>query len=207
MTERTAADLIPGPDGLLRCWWARDGLLAAYHDLEWGRGPTDEHALFERLCLEAFQAGLSWRIVLERRAALRHAYAGFDAARLARFAAADLERALAAPGTIRNRAKGTAMVENARILVALHAEGSGLRDITVAALRDAPPRSAAPSTRAEVPASTPSSVVLAQRLRAIGWRFVGPVTAYAYLQAVGWVDDHLAGCHARRQQGRADVLG
>lgn len=200
----TSEDLVRGDDGLLRCWWAGGStLLERYHDEEWGRGPRDERGLFERLSLEAFQAGLSWRIVLERRTALREALADFDPAAVARLDAAGIDAILDRPGVIRNRAKVAAIVANARVLLDLHAAGSGLRpitdevlaaDVAAAGAIEAGPR---PSRRTDVPAHTPASDALARRLRAHGWRFVGPTTAYAYLQAAGWVDDHLLGCHAR----------
>jgi DNA-3-methyladenine glycosylase I len=206
-------DLVVGPDGLARCWWAGTGaLMASYHDHEWGRGPRDERSLYERLSLEAFQAGLSWRVVLERREQLRKAFAGFDPIAVATFTDEDVRRVLATPGTIRNLAKVRAIVSNAQLLLRLHAEGSGLGALTeevlaAEVLAAAELRSAAvPTSRSDVPAHTPTSVALARRLRAIGWRFVGPTTAYAYLQAVGWVDDHLAGCHVRETPGSTTPL-
>jgi DNA-3-methyladenine glycosylase I len=201
-------DLIVGADGRARCWWtAGDGLLERYHDHEWGRSPRDETGLFERLSLEAFQAGLSWRLVLQRREALRSAFFAFDPPSVAAFSEQDVDRVLALPGVIRNRAKVAAIAHNARVLVALHRAGSGLRTLTEEALAIEPvvawPR---PRGREDVPARTPTSVALARRLRAAGWRFVGPVTAYAYLQAAGWVDDHLIGCHAQHSTGRPPPL-
>ena len=197
-------DLVVGADGRARCWWAAaTPQLERYHDEEWGHGPRDERGLFERLSLEAFQAGLSWRIVLERRDALRSALDGFDPVTLATRGPDDdahLATVLAAPGMIRNRAKVVAVLANARTLRTLHAEGSGLGVLTDAALRLHPPAATAPRARGEVPSSSPASEELARRLRDAGWRFVGPTTAHAYLQACGWVDDHLVGCHAR---GRA----
>lgn len=202
-----AADVVVGPDGAARCWWAAaTPQLARYHDDEWARGPRDEHGLFERLCLEAFQAGLSWRLVLERRAALRAALDHFRPDLLADRDASDVERLLEAPGMIRNRAKVAAVLTNARVLRRLHAAGGGLGPLTEEVLAVAPaPERRPPARRDDVPASTPASEVLARRLRAEGWRFVGPTTAYAYLQAAGWVDDHLVGCHARRPDGRETV--
>ena len=199
------ADLVEGEDGLLRCWWAvvTPGM-TAYHDVEWARGPRDERSLFERLSLEALQAGLSWRIVLERRPALRHAFHGFAPERLAGLPEDDVGRILRAPGTIRNRAKVSAIVHNAGVLLDLHARGSGLLVLTEEVVRRQPPaRSAPPRRRSDVPARTATSEDLARTLRRAGWRFVGPTTAYAYLQASGWVDDHLVGCHTRRTDGTA----
>ena len=207
MVERPG-DLVEGEDGLLRCWWATvTPGMTAYHDVEWARGPRDERSLFERLSLEALQAGLSWRIVLERRGTLRSAFAGFAPEELAGLTHADIERILRFPGTIRNRAKVTAIVRNAAVLLDLHAQGSGLRTLTedvLSAHRDA--RREPPRHRTDVPTSTEASTALARTLRRIGWRFVGPTTAYAYLQAVGWVDDHLVGCHARRADRASDGL-
>ena len=201
-------DLVTGADGLQRCWWASNGVeMARYHDDEWSRGLRDERSLFERLSLEALQAGLSWRIVLERRPALRHAFRGFAPERLAGLPEDDVEQILHRPGTIRNRAKVAAIVHNAAVLLDLHARGSGLLALTEEVVaREAPPRAAPPVRRRDVPARTATSDELARTLRRVGWRFVGPTTAYAYLQATGWVDDHLVGCHARRTDGGTPVL-
>ncbi len=195
-------DLVRGEDGALRCWWAAGTPeLERYHDEEWGQGARDDQALFERLSLEAFQAGLSWRIVLERRTALREAFAHFEPERLARFDETDVARLLGDPRIIRNGAKVRAVIANARLLTRLHAEGFSLLQVTEEAIRRAPDsRRSAPGRRAEVPATTPTSERLARDLRRLGWRFVGPTTAYAYLQATGWVDDHLIGCVARRSE-------
>lgn len=195
---RRDAALVRGTDGRARCWWAADSiLLERYHDHEWGHGPTDENGLFERLCLEAFQAGLSWRLVLERREALRSAFLGFDPLGIARFTEADIDRVLTRPGVIRNRMKVAAIVHNASVLIGLHAMGSGLAAITSEVIADVPIGTAPrPRERADVPSSTMTSAAFARRLRRAGWRFIGPVTAYAYLQAAGWVDDHLLGCVA-----------
>jgi len=188
--------LVLGPDGRPRCWWA-DGhpAMVRYHDTEWGRGARDEQALFERLALEAFQAGLSWRTVLLRRDRLREAFEGFSPEAVARFDAARVERLLADRGLIRNRAKVTSVVHNARVLLDLHAAGVGLGALTDAACAAHPGPPARPVRRADVPATSAASTELAAGLRRSGWRFVGPTTAYAYLQATGWVDDHVAGCH------------
>ncbi len=193
-------DLVAGPDGLPRCWWVSGSdQLRRYHDVEWGRGPRDEHGLFERISLEALQAGLSWRLILERRETLRGALAGFHPSVLARWTDRDVEAALGAPGVIRNRAKLTAIVHNAQLLDRLHRDGSGLGPVTEEALSAEPlVQPVTPRVRSDVPSLTPASERLSHDLRALGWRFVGPVTAYAYLQAGGWIDDHLVGCVARR---------
>ncbi len=203
-----AGDLVLGSDGRPRCWWAGGStLLERYHDEEWARGPRDEQGLFERLSLEAFQAGLSWKIVLERRDALRDAFHGFEPTAVAAMSVDDTEDVLARPGTIRNRAKVTAIVANAGLLVALHDRGLGLAQLTEDVVAAVPLDATPPQRRADVPATTPASEALAHRLRSLGWRFVGPTTAYAYLQAVGWADDHLTGCVARSASGPTDHLG
>jgi DNA-3-methyladenine glycosylase I len=206
-TASTAPDLVRGEDGALRCWWAAGTPdLERYHDLEWGRGGRDEGALFERLSLEAFQSGLSWRIVLERRDALRESFAGFDAERVARFTDRDVDRLMMDERIIRNRAKITAVIHNAGLLGRLHAQGIHLRDLTEAAVASSTPSirtgegsGQGPERRQDVPATSPASAQLARDLRRLGWRFIGPTTAHAYLQAAGWVDEHLLGCHARGQ--------
>jgi DNA-3-methyladenine glycosylase I len=192
-------DLSPGPDGRLRCGWAVGSAdYLAYHDEEWGRPVHDDAGVFERLCLEAFQAGLSWLIVLRRRAALRDAFAGFDPAELARFTDADVGRLLADPRIIRNRAKIEAVLANARVAVDLP---EGLAEVVwrigVSEEGRQPPRSLA-----DVPAATPASTALAGELRRRGFRFVGPTSCYATMQALGIVDDHLVGCIRRGVSGR-----
>jgi len=185
-----------GDDGRARCPWG-DGppVYRRYHDEEWGRPVTGEAALFERLSLEAFQSGLSWLTVLRKREAFRAAFAGFDADVVAAFGAQDRERLLADAGIVRNRAKVDAVLANARAVVALRERG-GLEALL---LRAAEPEGAhrAPGRVGEVPSATPASTALARALKAAGLVFVGPTTAYATMQAVGLVDDHLAGCWVR----------
>ncbi|MCC9310224.1 DNA-3-methyladenine glycosylase I [Kitasatospora sp. RB6PN24] len=187
----------PGPDGLLRCPW---GVTAddyrEYHDTEWGRPVHGEDPLFERICLEAFQSGLSWITILRRREGFRAAFAGFRIAEVARFTEQDAARLLADPGIIRNRAKIEAAIANARAAEAL----SGGLDALVWRFAGDPDRPA-PRTPAEVPAVTPESTALAKELKRNGFRFVGPTTAYALMQACGLVNDHLADCHVRRTAG------
>jgi DNA-3-methyladenine glycosylase I len=181
------------PDGLLRCWWCgEDPAYVAYHDTEWGRPVRDERQLFEKLCLEAFQAGLSWLTILRRREALRAAFAGFDPERVADFTDRDVARLLDDASIVRNRAKIEATIGNARAVCELRR-----RRVDLAALvwSFAPAPTGRPSRPAEVPARTPGSTALSTSLKAHGFRFVGPVTAYAFMQAMGLVDDHLEGCH------------
>ena len=186
----------PGPDGRLRCPW---GLSApeylAYHDEEWGRPVRGDTAIFERLCLEGFQSGLSWLIILRKRENFRAAFAGFDAAAVAAFGEADVARLLADPGIVRNRAKITAAITNARAVLALP---NGLTALVWKYAGDPVLRTtSAPRTLADVPATTPESKALSDELKRHGFTFTGPVTAYATMQACGIVDDHLAGCFVR----------
>lgn len=178
-----------------RCFGDGDPLYERYHDLEWGRPVTDERGLFERLCLEAFQAGLSWRLVLERRDRLRVALHGFDVDTLAGLDGSAVDGLLGAPGMIRNRAKVSAVLVNARATVRLRTDGG----LPALIWMHAPPPRPAPRTPAELPAVTDASRALARTLRGLGFVFVGPTTAYATMQAAGLVNDHLASCPVRAE--------
>jgi DNA-3-methyladenine glycosylase I len=183
-------DLVIGVDGLARCRWGGSSPeYVAYHDVEWGRPVRTDDGLFERLTLEAFQSGLSWLTILRKRPAFRAAFDDFAIAKIAGYGDADVARLLADAGIVRNRAKIDAAIANARAALDLP-EG-------LAALlwSFAPPRRPRPDSLAQVPATTPESTALAKDLRRRGFRFVGPTTAYALMQATGMVDDHLAGCH------------
>jgi DNA-3-methyladenine glycosylase I len=177
-----------------RCFGDGDPLFERYHDEEWGFPVLDERGLFERLSLEAFQSGLSWRTILTKRDAFRSAFAGFHADAVARFGDAEIESLLANAGIVRNRAKIEATLANASATVALRAAGEPL-DALVRAHAPAP-QDRPPATWADVPPTTPESVALARELKRRGFRFVGPTTLYALMQACGLVDDHLAGCPA-----------
>jgi DNA-3-methyladenine glycosylase I len=166
----------------------------AYHDEEWGRPVHGDDALYERLCLEAFQSGLSWITILRRREGFRAAFAGFEIARVAEFTEADEERLLADPGIIRNRLKIAATVANAK---ALAGWAPGELDALIWSHAPDPAGRPVPKTLADVPAITPESTALSKALKKRGLRFVGPTTAYALMQACGLVDDHLDGCVAR----------
>ena len=182
-------------DGLVdgRCWWgASTPEYVAYHDEEWGRPVRDSRALFEKLSLEAFQSGLSWITILRKRENFRAAFAGFEIERVAAFGDADRERLLADAGIVRNRAKIDATIANARAAAALDVD---LSELLWSFAREPRPR---PRTRADVPASTPESKAMAKELKRCGFRFVGPTTAYALMQACGLVNDHLAGCRVRK---------
>ena len=178
-----------------RCWPTTDPAYIAYHDDEWGRPVRDEHLLLERLCLEGFQSGLSWLTILCKRENFRAAFAGFDPEALARFGDDDVQRLMADAGIVRNRAKIEATIANARATAALHDAGE-----TLAALlwSFAPATAPAPvATLAETPSVTPESKALARELKRRGFRFVGPTTAYALMQATGIVNDHVARCFVR----------
>jgi DNA-3-methyladenine glycosylase I len=185
--------LAPGPDGRMRCWWAVSTPdYVAYHDEEWGRPVRDDRALYEKLCLESFQSGLSWLTILRKREAFRAAFAGFDIEAVAAFGDEDVNRLMGDAGIVRNRAKIEAAIANARAAAALDEPLSELI-WSFAPDGDRP----APRTLAEVPATTPESKAMAKELKRRGFRFVGPTTAYALMQACGLVNDHLDGCAAR----------
>ncbi|MFB9375792.1 DNA-3-methyladenine glycosylase I [Kineococcus gynurae] len=177
-----------------RCFGTGDELYERYHDTEWGVPVHGDREVYERLSLEAFQSGLSWITILRRREGFRAAFAGFDPVRVAGFDDADVARLLVDPGIIRNRSKIEATIGNARALLDLQAAGDGLSELVWSF---APAPAPAPTSFADVPASTPASTALAKELKRRGFRFVGPTTAYATMQALGIVDDHLARCPAR----------
>jgi DNA-3-methyladenine glycosylase I len=185
---------IRGEDGLLRCPW---GLSAPdyveYHDTEWGRPVHGDAALYERLALEAFQSGLSWITILRRREGFRRAFDGFDPVKVAAYDDADVDRLLADEGIIRNRAKIVATIANARALLDL--DGTSLDSLIWSYAPE--PAAAAPTSVSAIPAVTPESTALAKELKRRGFRFIGPTTAYAMMQACGLVNDHLADCFAR----------
>jgi DNA-3-methyladenine glycosylase I len=188
--------LLEAEDGTRRCWWCgQDPLYVNYHDTEWGVPVTDEVPLFEKLSLEGFQAGLSWLTILRKRPAFRDAFAGFSPDRVAAFGDDDVARLLADARIVRNRAKIEATIHNARRYVELVEAGGSLSELVWSHAPEDPP---VPQQRADVPSVTPESRALARDLKGRGWRFVGPTTAYAFMEAMGLVDDHLEGCVARR---------
>jgi DNA-3-methyladenine glycosylase I len=183
-----------GKDGLGRCPWAvTHPLNLAYHDTEWGMPVHGEHALFERIMLEAFQSGLSWLTILRKRPAFREVFAGFDPDIIARFTDDDIARLMNDAGIVRNRAKILAARTNAQAVVALREQG-GLDALIWSHKPEARP---APETLADVPTQTPESQALAKGLKSHGFVFVGPTTAHALMEAIGLVDTHLVGCHRR----------
>jgi DNA-3-methyladenine glycosylase I len=177
-----------------RCFGDGDPMLARYHDEEWGRPVAGEEALFERLALEGFQSGLSWRVVLGKRDAFREAFAGFDPEVLAGFDDDDVGRLLADARLVRNRAKIEATIAGARAVLRLHAAGDSLAALFS---RHTPAPGPAPVSWDDVPSATAESTALAMELRALGFKFIGPTTAYAAMQAIGVVNDHLLACPMR----------
>ena len=194
MGDDTIGGPVLGTDGKLRCPWAgATEEYMAYHDTEWGKPVRDEQGLYERLMLEAFQSGLSWLTILRKREGIRQAFGQFVPEHVAAFTDADIERLMQDARIIRNRQKINAAITNARATVALREHG-GLGDLIWSFAPQATP---APNTIHDVPAITPESTALAKALKKAGFVFVGPTTAYAAMQAIGLVNDHLATCHAR----------
>ena len=194
MTDGT----VVGEDGVARCpWAARPGTMRDYHDTEWGMPVADEAGLFERLCLEGFQAGLSWSTILNKRDRFREVFHGFDVDRVAAMTDADLERLLTDPGIVRNRAKVLATRKNARATIDLRDDG-GLESFVTGFRPEETPQ---PRVPAEVPTTTPESKALSKALLKRGFGFVGPTTMHALMEATGLVDTHLTGCHRRGCSG------
>ena len=183
-----------------RCWQTTDELYLAYHDEEWGRPVRDERGLLERLCLEGFQSGLSWLTILRKRENFRAAFAGFDPERVARFGDRDIARLLGNAGIVRHRGKIEAAIASARGALALREAGTPLEELV---WDHRPKRSrAAPKSMRDLPPTTPESTALSKELKRAGFRFVGPTTVYAAMQACGVVNDHLATCFVRAQVQR-----
>ena len=182
-----------------RCWTSSDPLYVAYHDEEWGRPVTDERGLLERLCLEGFQSGLSWLTILRKRENFRAAFAGFDPEAVARFGKRDITRLLKDARIVRHRGKIEAAIANARGTLALRDEEAPLQELV---WQHRPKRPRAPRSLADLPPTTPESTALSRELKRAGFRFVGPTTVYAAMQACGVVNDHLATCFVRAQVQR-----
>lgn len=192
-------DLVVGPDGVARCAWPglAHGDYRDYHDREWGKPVHGEAALFERLCLEGFQAGLSWLVILRKRPAFRQAFAGFDPEVVAELTLADVEALMEDESIVRNRRKIEATIDGAKATLALRDEG-GLADL-VWSFR--PKRTPRPRRASDIPTQSAESVALAAELKRRGFRFVGPTTAYALMSAIGMVDLHLMSSHRRGCSG------
>jgi DNA-3-methyladenine glycosylase I len=187
--------LVDGPDGRPRCsWGASTPDYLAYHDEEWGRPVTDDRGVYERLCLEAFQSGLSWLTILRKREGFRAAFAQFDFAAVARFSERDVGRLLGDAGIVRNRAKIEATIANAKAASHLAVDGESLARLMWSF---APERDAPPTSFDDAVSITPESRAFAKELKRRGFRFVGPTTAYAAMQACGVVNDHFLGCAVR----------
>jgi DNA-3-methyladenine glycosylase I len=183
-----------------RCWTSSDPLYLAYHDEEWGRPVLHEHALLERFCLEGFQSGLSWLTILRKRENFRAAFADFDPERVARFGKRDVERLLRNAGIVRHRGKIEAAIANAKGTLALRAAGMPLEELVWTHRPQKSRRT--PKSLKDLPATTPESNALSKELKLAGFRFVGPTTVYAAMQACGVVNDHIASCFVRAEVQR-----
>ena len=196
MTDWSTMAAVPGDDGLARCGWCLGSDdYVAYHDGEWGRPVVDDVRLFEKVCLEGFQSGLSWLTILRKREGFRAAFAGFDPERVARFDDTDVARLLADAGIVRHRGKIEATIANARATLDVQAEVGSLAALIWSYEPDR--GRPAPATMGDIASVTQESTALAKDLKRRGFRFVGPTTAYAAMQSLGVVNDHLAGCHVR----------
>ena len=203
--SRRVSDLVRGADGVVRCRWGASTLdYAAYHDDEWGRPVVDDDRLFEKLCLEGFQSGLSWLTILRKRDAFRRAFAGFRVAEVAHFGPDDVERMLGDASIVRHRGKIEAAIGNASAAIGVQQDLGSLA--TLVWSFEPRRRRRAPKSMADVPATTPESTALSKELRRRGFRFVGPTTAYALMQAMGLVNDHLVGCAVRAEVEAARAL-
>jgi DNA-3-methyladenine glycosylase I len=194
VADRATDGAVVGEDGVARCPWAgAPGTMRDYHDEEWGVPVHGEQGLFERMCLEGFQAGLSWSTILNKRERFREVFHGFDVDRVAAMTDADVERLLTDTGIVRNRAKIEATRTNAAAAIALRDDG-GLEAFVE---RFRPEQDPEPKLPADVPATSPESIALSKALRKRGFAFVGPTTMHALMEATGLVDTHLVGCHRR----------
>jgi DNA-3-methyladenine glycosylase I len=197
MSDAPANGLLTGEDGVTRCWWAGSAPeYLAYHDSEWGFPVSDDVRLFEKLSLEGFQAGLSWLTILRKREAFRAAFACFDIATVAGFGTEDVTRLLGDAGIVRHRGKIEAVINNAQRALELVEEQGSLAGY-IWSFEPKPRRGKLDRARLAQLALAPESAALAKDLKRRGWRFVGPTTVYAFMQAMGLVDDHLDGCQAR----------
>jgi DNA-3-methyladenine glycosylase I len=205
MRERLPQGVVRGEDGRARCWWSGQAPdYARYHDTEWGMPVVDDRRLFEKLVLEGFQSGLSWLTILRKRDNFRAAFADFDIGRVARYTRRDVERLLSDAGIVRHRGKIEATINNARRALDLADEAGSLAAFVWRFEPAAADRPRRLTRRALLQLSTsPASVALSRELKKRGFTFVGPTTVYAFMQAMGLVNDHLEGCHARAAAERA----
>ncbi len=187
--------LIQGSDGKNRCWWCGDdALYVRYHDEEWGKHVHDDVRLFEKICLEGFQAGLSWITILRKRENFRAAFDGFNFYKVAIYDNENVEELLKNEGIIRHRGKIEAAINNAQKAIELCEEKGSLSNYFWSFK---PPEKPAPRILKDIPGKTEMSIALSKDLKKRGWKFVGPTTCYAFMQAMGMVNDHLEGCHHR----------
>jgi DNA-3-methyladenine glycosylase I len=195
-------DLVRGDDGKHRCRWGADPPdYREYHDREWGRPLADEVRIYEKLCLEGFQSGLSWLTILRKREGFRTAFAGFDPERVARFGARDVQRLLNDAAIVRHRGKIEAAIANARATLAVRDDGRTLPELVWS--HEPRGRRKAPKAFGDLESQTPESKALSKELKRYGFRFVGPTTAYAAMQSLGLVNDHLVGCASRSECTKA----
>lgn len=191
--------MVNGEDGRPRCAWARgDPLMVAYHDEEWGVPCHDDDALFERLMLECFQAGLSWLTILRKRENFRRAFDGWDAQRIAAYGPEEVARLMSDPGIVRNRLKIQAAISNANAFLAIRREEGSFDRYVWSFVGGEPLRRPAPPTTQAIPATTAESDALSKDLKRRGFRFVGSTICYAFMQSVGMVNDHVQGCFKAR---------
>lgn len=205
MSRELPDGIVEASDGRRRCWWCGSADdYQAYHDREWGMPVVDDHRLFEKICLEGFQAGLSWLTILRKREHFREAFDGFDFERVARYSATRVERLLANPGIVRHRGKIESTINNAKRARELAAEKGSLAAYfwRFEPASEQRPRTVTKAVLSKL-SSTNDSAALSKDLRKRGWTFVGPTTAYAFMQAMGLVNDHVEGCHARDAVSRA----
>lgn len=195
MAESSTLGTERGEDGRRRCAWGHSPALVSYHDEEWGRPVVDDIRLYEKLCLEGFQSGLSWLTILRKREAFRKAFAGFDPVKVAEYTEQDVVRLLGDVAIVRHRGKIEATIANARATLEVQAELGSLAALVWSF--EPKRRRAVPLILGDLPATTPESTALSKELRRRGFRFVGPTTVYAAMQAMGVVNDHVKGCHVR----------
>lgn len=197
MTKKLADGLPRDETGVVRCWWCGDDpLYTNYHDTEWGRPVLDDSRLFEKLCLEGFQSGLAWITILRKRENFRESFHGFDIQRIAKYTKRDINRLLKNEGIIRHRGKIEATINNARRCLELQDEVGSLAAYVWSFEPEAKDRPRK-VTRESLPTLTPDSQAMSKDLKKRGWKFIGPTTVYAFMQAMGLVNDHLTGCEVR----------
>jgi DNA-3-methyladenine glycosylase I len=191
--------LRPVGDGSLRCWWAGDDeQYQRYHDTEWGRPVLDDRRLFEKLCLEGFQSGLSWLTILRKRENFRRAFGNFEIDAVARFGTSDVERLLGDAGIVRHRGKIEAVINNAGCAADMIASGETLSGLVWGFASTNPfGRDGTSQHSSGIPTTSPSAIALSKNLKKRGWKFVGPTTVYSFMQSMGLVNDHIEGCRAR----------